>query len=292
MSYSPIMQNIIHSLFSLCSEDTKNISILYDYRNSIFDKFVEKYIDMSLTYKNAYNVTREIFSYDIYWDNNPVEYINNYNTYKDQHISDIVFFHELPDQALKKEDKFLLQNRIQNSLQIYTNTFLKNEWGINNGKYIPYGITDTNICLKQSRKSVVLINIDNGRSGDILYSHIKHYFPDAEILQNISEMSYDNITDILRQFSVCITFKKSFDSLVALSCGCEVLSSSLLSENGITDILDFNQIHFMIESAIKNRNIEIVEQRTRDLIKKYDLNTFQNEIYNTIRNRIRKPFIL
>jgi hypothetical protein len=105
-------------------------------------------------------------------------------------------------------------------------------------------------------------------------------------------MSYDDITNILKQHSVCVTLRKSFDSLVALSCGCDVLSSSSLSENGIVYIEDFNKIHLMIESSLRDRNNEMIKKRTSDLIKKYDLETFQNEIYNTIRNRIRKPFIL
>jgi hypothetical protein len=292
MSYSPIIQNIVHPLFSLSSQDTRDISVLYDHRNSMFDKFIEKYIDISLTHKNSYEIIQKILSYDVYWDNNPVEYISNYHTYKDQHILDIVFFHDWPENVLKKEDKFILQNRLQNSLQIYTNESFKNEWTINNGKYIPYGIPDTRISLEQPRKSVVLINTDNGRSGEILYSHIKQYFPDAGMMHDISVMSYDNIIDSLREFSICITLKKSFDSLIALSCGCDVLSSSFLSENGVTHIEDFNQIHIMIESALNSRNLEIIKQRTRDLIKKYDLEIFQSEIYNTIRNRIRKPFIL
>jgi hypothetical protein len=258
----------------------------------MFDKLIQKYVDISLTHKNAYEATREILSYNIYWDNHPVEYIGNSQTYRDQHILDMVFFHELPENALKKEDKFLLQNRLQNSLKIYTDESFKNEWTINNGKYIPYGIPDTDVSLQELRKSVVLLNVDNGRSGEILYSHIKNYFPDAEMIQDISTMSYDNIIDSLKRFNICITLRKSFDSLVALSCGCDVLSLSLLSENGVTHIEDFNQIHIMIESTLKNRNIEKIKQRTSDLIKKYDLEIFQNEIYNTIRNRIRRPFIL
>jgi hypothetical protein len=286
------MQNIIHPLVSLSSKDTKDINILYDYRNSIFDKFIAKYLDVSLIYKETYLSTREIVSCDIYWDNNPVEYMSNLHEYKGQHISDIVFFHEYPEAVLKKEDRFLLQNRLQGSLQIYTNELFKNMWAIQNGRYIQYGIPDTKIDLSFPRKSVVLISIDGGRSVELLYSHIKQQFPDATIIQNISDMSYDDITNILKQHSVCVTLRKSFDSLVALSCGCDVLSSSSLSENGIVYIEDFNKIHLMIESSLRDRNNEMIKKRTSDLIKKYDLETFQNEIYNTIRNRIRKPFIL
>jgi hypothetical protein len=293
MSYSPIIQNIIQPLLSLSSKDTKNINVLYDYRNSVFDKFISKYLEMSLIHKDTYPVTREILSYDIYWDNNPVEYITNINSYKNQHMLDIVFFHEYPEAVLKKEDKFLLQNRLQDSLVIYTNKLFKQEWAIYDGKYIPYGIPDVKVDLERPRKSIVLMNIDNGsRSGELLYAHIKHQFPDATMIQSISDMSYDNITDILSQHTVCITLKKSFDSLVALSCGCDVLSSSLLSEDGIVYIEDFNKINLMIDSALKNRNTKIVEERISNLIKKYDLEIFQNEIYNTIRNRMRKPFIL
>ena len=292
MSYSPIIQNIIHPLLSFSSKDPKDISILYDYSNSVFDKFVEKYLDISLIHKNAYEATREILSYDIYWDNHPVEYISNLQTYRDQHILDIVFFHEPPETLLKKEDKFLLQNRLQNSLQIYTDESFKSAWTINTGQYIPYGITDTKISSENPRKSIVLMNTDNIRAGEILYQHIKQYFPDAEVVQDMSCMSYDDITETLSKFNVCITLRKSFDSLVALSCGCDVLSSSSLSENGILHIEDFNQIHIMIESALNSRNMQKIKERTNDLIKKYDLSTFQNQIYNTITNRIRKPFIL
>jgi hypothetical protein len=286
------MQNIIHPLVPLSSRETKDINVLYDYRNSMFDKFVLEYLDVSLIHKEAYSSTREILSYDIYWDNSPVEYISSLDEYKSQHISDIVFFHEYPEVVLKKEDKFLLQNRLKGSLQIYTNESFKSGWSIHNGRYIPYGIPDTKIDLTQTRKSIVLIGMDSGKSGELLYSHIKNHFPDASIIQNISSMSYEDIVNILKQHSVCVTFRKSFDSLVALSCGCDVLSSSLLSENGIVHIEDFNKIHLMIESSLRDRNNEIVKQRVSDLIKKYDLGIFQNEIYNTIRNRIRKPFIL
>jgi len=292
MSYSPIMQNIIHSLVSLSSKDTRDINVLYDNRNSIFDKFVIKYLDLSFVNKEAYSSTREILSYDIYWNNSPVEHISNLHEYKSQHISDIVFFHEYPEAMLKKEDKFLLQNRLQGSLQIYTNESFKAEWSINNGRYISYGIPDTKTDLAQLRKSVVLISTDIGKSGELLYSHIKYHFPDATLIQNISDMSYDDIVNVLKEHYVCITFKKPFDSLVALSCGCDVLSSSLLSENGLIHIEDFNKIHLMIESSLRDRKNEIIEQRISDLIKKYDLEIFQNEIYNTIRNKIRKPFIL
>ena len=292
MSYSPIMQNIIHPLIPLSSKDTRDINVLYDYKNSIFDKFIKQYLNVSFTHKETYSSTREILSYDIYWDNNPVEYIGNLHEYKSQHISDMVFFHEYPEAVLKKEDKFLLQNRLQESLQIYTNESFKGSWSIQNGRYIPYGIPNTKTDLSEPRKSIVLIGIDSGKSGELLYSHIKNQFPDAGIINDISNMSYDNITDILKEHHVCITFRKSFDSLVALSCGCDVLSSSYLSENGIVQIEDFNKINLMIESSLRGRDNKIVKQRVSDLIKKYDLEIFQNEIYNTIRKRIRKPFIL
>ena len=293
MSYSPIIQNIIRPLLSLSSGDTKDINVLYDYGNSIFDKFISKYLDMSLIYKDTYPVTREILSYDIYWDNHPVEYITNINFYKNQHILDIVFFHEYPEAMLKKEDKFLLQNRLRDSLVIYTNELFKQEWSIYDGKYIQYGIPDVNVDLEHPRKSILLMNLDtSGRSGELLYTHIKNQFPDATTIKNISDMSYDNITETLKQYSVCITLKKPFDSLVALSCGCDVLSSSSLSEDGVVYIEDFNKINLMIKSALENRNTKIIEERINNLIKKYDLEVFQNEIYNTIRNRMRKPFIL
>jgi hypothetical protein len=287
------MQNIIRPLLSLSSGDTKDINILYDYRNSIFDKFTSKYLDMSLIHKDTYPVTREILSYDIYWDNNPVEYITNINSYKNQHLLDIVFFHEYPEAMLKKEDKFLLQNRLRDSLVIYTNELFKQEWSIYDGKYIQYGIPDVCVDLERPRKSILLMNLDtSSRSGELLYSHIKNQFPDATMLQNISDMSYDNIISILNQHSVCVTLKKPFDSLVALSCGCDVLSSCSLSEDGIVYIEDFNKINLMIGSVLENRNTKIIEERINNLIKKYDLEVFQNEIYNTIRNRMRKPFIL
>jgi hypothetical protein len=286
------MQNIIRPLVSLSNRDIRDINVLYDYTNSIFDKFVSQYLDISFVHKEVYSSTREILSYDIYWDNNPVEYISNLHEYKSQHISDIVFFHEYPEAVLKKEDKFLLQNRLQGSLQIYTNESFKGSWSIQNGRHIPYGIPNAKIDLAQPRKSIVLMSIGGGKSGELLYSHIKSHFPDATIIQNISNMSYDDIANILQQHYVCVTFRKSFDCLVALSCGCDVLSSSSLSENGIVHIEDFNKIHLMIESCLRDRNNEIVKQRISDLIKKYDLEIFQNEIYNTIRDRIRKPFIL
>jgi hypothetical protein len=286
------MQNIIHQLFSLASSNTKDISILYDYSDNIFDKFVTQYLDMAFVYNDNHKNTRELFSYDIYWNNNPVEYIGNLDKYKNDHIQDIVLFHEFPDNALKKEDKFLLQNRLRDSLKIYTNPSFKNVWSINNGHYIPYGLPYIKTDLSLTRKSLVVLNADNSKAGEFLYSHIKQDFPDASILQNISTMSYDGITDVLQEHNVCISFKKSFDSLVALSCGCDVLSSSLIEEEGVVHIEDFNKINLMIGSVLKARNVEIIKKRIEDLIKKYDLEVFQNEIYNTIRNRIRKPFIL
>ena len=185
------------------------------------------------------------------------------------------------------DDRDIMVKMIQ-----YTNESFKGSWSIQNGRYIPYGIPNTKTDLSEPRKSIVLIGIDSGKSGELLYSHIKNQFPDAGIINDISNMSYDNITDILKEHHVCITFRKSFDSLVALSCGCDVLSSSYLSENGIVQIEDFNKINLMIESSLRGRDNKIVKQRVSDLIKKYDLEIFQNEIYNTIRKRIRKPFIL
>lgn len=292
MSYSPIMQNIIHQVFSLSSNNSKDINILYNYSHSIFDKFVTEYLDMSFLHKDTHRKAREIFSYDIYWDNSPVDYISNLETYKNDHILDIILFHEFPENALKKEDKFLLQNRLRDSLKIYTNSSFKNAWSINNGQYIQYGLPDVAVNMELPRKSIILLNTDNGRSGEFLYSHIKQYFPDAMILQDISNISYGDITSLLQQYNVCVSFKKSFDSLVALSCGCDVLSSSMVEEDGVVNIEDFNKINLMIEASIKTRDIRIIKERIANLIKKYDLEVFQKEIYNTIRSRIRKPFIL
>jgi len=292
MSYSPIIQNIIHQLFSLSTNDTENINILYDYSNSIFDKFIIQYMGMSFIDKKIHNSMRELLSYDIYWNNNPVEYISDIDKYKNDHLSDIVFFHEFPENNLKKEDKFLLQNRLRGSFKIYTNMSFKNSWSINDGRYIKYCIPDMKTNIESERKSVVILNMNNDKSGEFLYSHIKQQFSDTTILQDISKMSYNDITNVLQQHNICISFKKSFDSLVALSCGCEVLSSSMIEEEGITHIEDFNNINSMIGSVLKTRNAEIIKKRIDSLIKKYDLEIFQNELYDTIKKRIRKPFIL
>jgi hypothetical protein len=247
---------------------------------------------MSFIDKKIHNSMRELLSYDIYWNNNPVEYISDIDKYKNDHLSDIVFFHEFPENNLKKEDKFLLQNRLRGSFKIYTNMSFKNSWSINDGRYIKYCIPDMKTNIESERKSVVILNMNNDKSGEFLYSHIKQQFSDTTILQDISKMSYNDITNVLQQHNICISFKKSFDSLVALSCGCEVLSSSMIEEEGITHIEDFNNINSMIGSVLKTRNAEIIKKRIDSLIKKYDLEIFQNELYDTIKKRIRKPFIL
>jgi len=293
MSYSTIMQNILSPVLSLSGKSPKkDLKILYDHSDTLFDKFLKEYLDISLMYESEYVRTRGMFFYDIYWNNNPVQYISNAELYKNEHILDMVFFHELPEASLKKEDKFLLQNRLRDSLIIYMNKSLKNEWSIGNGKHIAYGIPEQEIDLGHPRKSVVVLNPNGAKSIEFLYSHIKQYFSDTTILSIDKHTSYNDITNILKQHDVCVSIKKSFDSMVALSCGCDVLSSSVLEEDGIKNIDDFNKIHLEIELVLKSRNKDKIKERTNNLIKKYDLVKFQNEIYNTIIDRIRRPFVL
>jgi len=287
------MQNILSPILYLSGDPKrKDIKILYDYSNSIFDKFLIKHLDMSFMYESEYIRTRGMFCYDIYWNNDPVQYTSNASFYKSEHILDMIFFHESPDPALKKEDKFLLQNRLGDSFKIYTNESLKSEWSIDNGKYIPYGIPKVKIDFDQPRKSVVLLNPNNAKSVDILYSYVKKYFPDAGIINIDQNISYEKIISTLKEYNICISIKKTFDSLIALSCGCDVLSSSVPEEEGIINIDDFNKIHLIIESTLKIRNVDKIKDRISFLAKKYDLVKFQDEIYDTIINRIKEPLLL
>lgn len=291
MSYSIITNNIIKPIISL-SSDSPVIHVLYEKSGSMIDNIIAGCDGLCLI-PNQKDV--DLLSYDLYLTTNPIFYSSYIVNVKQRHIHDLVYFmHDSPSDV-KKEDKFLIQDKLSKSNKICKDNNIKTDWHIRDTTPIlEYGIPEAMLSDKQ-KKSVVVLNTHNNKTIEMIYRDIKHHWPDSLMLSDISDLSYDEIYSILQEYCICIELQDNYNIGVAIANGCRVITNRTSEFNDYTFVSKFNDISNILQNIKDQLNYyENYDnlKASRDITKKYSFSEFSKNIYSIIIDTIRKPVLL
>ena len=217
MQASSITNNIIKT----CSS-ANTVNILTDKSQSLFDLYLSN-MDNILTFPINYN--SEYISYDLILSHHPISFSSNITSFSSLHINNVLYFHTKCPYNFKKEDKFLLKNSILSSYKIFPNHALMSSWGFEADgtcSVIPYGVNEPNQNLNKIR-SVVVLNMNDNPSVNMLFQHIKNIFKDATIVN--SSYNHQDIMSHIAESVVCIEAESYFNTITAIAHGCSVISS-------------------------------------------------------------------
>lgn len=288
MSNSQIVYNLLKPIVTMSNSET-HPSIYYESQSSIFDLLISELPNLCI-YSDPKHL--HTVSFDAYWTNNPTQHTSNIDSIKTLHIPDIIYFREMPANSIKKEDKFLIQNKFANSNQIYRNDFIKQHWSMNSDMILEYGVPAISLSESKPTKTMVLINTKKQKSLYILYKQIQQYWPSIEILDNIDSYSIDQLANKLQEYQLCIAAEDDYNIVFSVASGCRVLSNKNIDS---CDYILFDNLENMLDSIAKaldnyqhyNR-IEAAKQVT----KYYNIDIFSTHIYNYVMQTIRKPVLI
>jgi len=268
-------QAVINSAYSKCSKD---ISILYEPTNHIFDYFMQG-VTGQLFYLNK----TENYYHDMLIYHN----VNNaqlQEKIKNDHLKSLLLIHSSPGPALKKEDIFIFRENISSVNKIIFDKTVANNWGFSDddGHIMNYGIPKIELP-KEKSIPVVVLNFDNNPQIDNLYQHIQAQIPDCMIIKNVNNTNYwGNIANIIANTKIVIDITQKFNVLFALGCGCQTISTFKNIDSEFNNTIDdFNSVVHMINDLLK-KPINSHEEMQQDTLNKYPYEQFINMLNNII----------
>lgn len=286
MSNSQIVYNILKPIMSI--KNNSYPSIFYESQDSIFDSVVRSLCDI-ITYTHHHHL--HTVSLDAYWTNNPTQHTTQIDHIRQLHISDIVYFREPPPSNIKKEDKFLIQNKFAESSQICRNSSIKQHWGSNSSMMLEYGVPSISID-KEPSKSIVLVNTRKQKNLYLLYKQIQQYWPDVGVIDDISSYSIKQISDVLQEYRLCVSAEDDYNILFGVASGCRVLSNKVIDN---CDYLLFDNMEQLLDGvAASIREYPHYDRilHSQNVIKHYNMDIFKTYISHYIKQIIRKPVLL
>lgn len=292
MSNSSIVNNIIYPIKSLLT-DNPTFYIIIDEISSIFDKVIALCDHIAIIPQKG---ASEYISYNIYWSSNPTNHVSNLGVAQHKHIQDIIYFRDAANQHVKKEDKFLIQNKLSRSNKIVRNPTIQSSWHMKGHvNILEYGVPNITINDNQSRKSLLFINLSQNKTIDLIYQDIKRFIPDTDILNNIKDMSYIDIARQLQEYKVCVEMEDSYNILAAVASGCRVLSNKKIDhcESVLLDsISNIEALLHLIKAELSNYGQYDYKQAAEKVISSYNFEIFENQLYQYLLDFLRKPFLL
>jgi hypothetical protein len=280
----------------------KNIkNILYDPKynlldNIIFDMDYKFYIfgNNSFDYNipNVINLPERlygVYSYSMHVSYNIEKYVDDNHISKVFHIPGIIII-DPNIKSYKKEDKYILFQKVKNYHKIFLNHETFEYFGKPNKSYvIPIGIpTDTFFSTTENEKrekDVIII------SDDIIAQQIKQVLEINNLSCDIVDIKFKDsktINEILNRYKYCIdtTNNNYVNLLCAISSGCFAISTTQSSMPCpfVTYVQDIDHIiHIIKNQESKLNNIAIQEY----LANNYSYKEFSNKL-NSIFSIVSK----
>jgi len=267
--------NIIHNTLG-------NNSILAECSKNLFYSLLQTSSGYSLIEN-----TKQPFIAAIY--DNPIslsQQIQNINI--NYHVNAIVFIHSRAPDPLKKEDKYILSEKLNSVTKIFFSKEIQDSWSLKNNIYlIPYGVKLLNT---EKTKNILLINTSKNSNIDKLYAYTKNIYNDCDILYDI--IDYDLMIDYISQYKIVISLENTYDSLVGAASGCYVISNNLKDNNlpSVIYLNNFTTIVHTIQSILNFKNDNSIEISKSYIQENYPINKFYASIKDIFLNCNNKVF--
>lgn len=207
--------------------------------------------------------------------------------YLQYHVNGLVFFHQEPPKALKKEDKHILSNKLNNTTKVFFSKSIQNSWGLpqdNDSYVIPYGYNidhrpDTN-------GDVLVLNFSKNQIITNLYKHIKNIFNNTSMLTNID--NYHNMINYIKNYRVVISMENTYDT-ICCAANTAYVFTNVQSESPFSNIYiisDTNTMVSQIAEVLNNNNNNLNAINIDN-----NLDSFyhsMNSILSKLQNRVYK----
>lgn len=214
--------------------------------------------------------------------NDPSAFVSRYSEF-DTLTNKVLFFHDDRIIKMKKEDLFLFNNQIT---QYESYTFNKNVCQINNNIIpIEYGFkAPTNLSNK--RKSIILLG--NEQNIDIImHNQIRQVYQDTELI-NAKELLGKDSSSILSQYKICITMNSRYNTLLAASNGCFVVSN--IEESTIPYYIQANDFETIMNNIdnLLSKDASIHKEICDSITNQYSYSKFATTITTIVQNTCNK----
>lgn len=273
--------------------DQTNTNLLYRPSNTVFDLIITL---LDINVYNCYSSNIMDHCYDAYMASNVLEHSNKRNGIVLAYgVPDIVCFHNPLPSAFKKEDLYILKKSSTKNFKIFFDDVISSGWSIKDrlSYNINYGIPAVNTDLNNTsnhKKSIIVLNLDNNNSVDTLYQYIKNVYKDAEMITDISTITYEDLVNKLSEYHTCLEHSSLINCLVAAYAGCHLITSLSPIEgiSGSFNITDYTSIIDQIKtSLIRNSSLD------RSLfLDKYSFDLFSSKFTKCIKEIKKAPLNL
>lgn len=270
-----VVSNVINSVLN-------NNTFLNLCSNNLFNLLLSK-ID-------SYNVTQLASSPFIgILNDSPIDFSQKANSlYLQYHVPGLLFLHSQAPSALKKEDKYILSQKLSNTTKVFFDNNIRNSWGLSddNCYTISYGVEHKKSVKTQD---VIVLNSTNNPNIKNIYQHIKNTINSCDMITTFDD--YDDVLNLIGNYKIAICLENFYDVLCCSSVGCKVITNMDINNNlsSVLHISDYNSIIPNISTILENRDNNLYS--TIDYINNnYKLETFIDSMKLILSNFSQKAY--
>lgn len=255
MSSNKQLSNIVHASLN-------NKTVLYTSTNNLYYNFLSK--------KSEYNII-SAYNQPIIGiiNDNVIEYSNKIDQLSiDNHVYSIILFHEYPPEALKKEDRYLLYQKIKYHYKVFFSDKLYNKWSLPKDAFTfvnPYGV-DPKEYNDIREKNIIIFNLSNNPVIENIYQNLKSQFTSIDICRSISNL--DDVSSTISDYKIAICIGDPYNSIYCAANGCCVLSNTPIDPN--------------INTIFQVENILNISNQINNILQNFD--SLKDQIKNNVVN--------
>lgn len=275
------IDNIYRKALYKCGKAPINIS--YTRSNTWYDYTLSDIQDSLLNflpYSNNIPINDHL-----YFINDPLYFSQIENRFA-FYIPKVLFFHNASILSMKKEDRYLLNNKIK----LYNKYTFIHELAntIPNINVIDYGFSEiSSEALNRRHKSILFI-AEEKNMDQIIFANIKQKYPDSDMI--FLKPNNIGIDSLLLNYKVCINLSSGYNTLLAASRGC--ITVSAVPEKDIPHHYVANEMSQIIKCLEEATNLNSGHIINHNFItKKYPYSTYIQNIQNIIKDQLNKESI-
>lgn len=257
------------------------INIITTTANSLYDDTLYGLSDRFITFIPQ-TLSDSVVDGSIMFINDVSAFLSHYNEFNNL-TNKVLFFHDDKIMQMKKEDLFLFNNQIS---QYESYTFNNNICKITSNIIpIEYGFkAPTN--LPNKRKSIILLG--NEQNIDIImHNQLRQVYQDVELI-NTKELIGKDSSSVLSQYKICITMNSRYNTLLAASNGCFVISNT--EESTIPYYVQANDFEAIMNNVdnLLSKDVSIHKEICDSITHQYSYSKFTTTIATIVQNTCNK----
>ena len=283
-----INKQILNIFAKISSFDKQSkMNFAYEPEVSLFDKIMNDFSEINLIKRELAELPG--ISFNGLLINNPVDFAQKMQSYMSfAFVSKTLFYHFLPPPFFKKEDINILGENVSSCRKI---SFIEhnNAWLVPDMISMNYGVPGdiiSNILGKYKSKDILIMNLNNNNQSDIVYKQLETAYPalSVDCLKEYS-LNLKDIIDIISEYKVVVDINNTYNQLIALCCGCVVVSGNLsLKNQHMIHVSHSKEIVQAMPNLLNSYDQEALKKNSEILLEKHDLNKFYTNLSQALLN--------